>query len=98
MRPKRSPSSWSYAARRLADMGRRLDKPNASGGTTDHSELVARLRVRSRQKERYDQIVYELAADLLEMHDSSACSLDNWKPARDLVELLVGEEILESNI
>lgn len=79
-------------------MSRRLDKPNASGGTTDHSQEIARLRVRSRVKEQYDRLVYQVAADLLEMHDSSGCSLDNWPAARALVELLIGDEIVESGV
>lgn len=79
-------------------MGKRLDKPNASGGVTDHGEEVMRLRQRAKSKERYDQIVYLLAADLLEAHDESGISLDSWKPARDLVELLIGDDIVESNI
>lgn len=79
-------------------MARRLDKPNATGGNTDHGEEVARLRERAKSKERYDQLVYLLAADLLESHDQSGIALDNWGPARDLVELLIGDEIIESGI
>lgn len=79
-------------------MGHKLDKPNASGGTTDHTSEIIRLRERAKHKERYDQIVYLLAADLLEAHDESGISLDTWKPARDLVELLIGDEIVESGI
>lgn len=79
-------------------MGKKLDKPNASGGTTDHSEEVARLRERSKRKEYYDKLVYLTAADLLESHDESGISLDNWLPARALVELLIGERIVESGV
>ena len=75
-----------------------MPEPNKSGGNTDHAEEVARLRERAKRKERYDQLVYLLAADLLEAHDESAISLDNWKPARDLVELLIGDDIVESGI
>ncbi len=78
-------------------MSRRLEKPNASGGTTDHSEEIARLRVRARSKEHYDALVYELCADLLASHDDSGISLDNWT-ARALVELLIGQEITESGV
>lgn len=79
-------------------VGRRLDKPNATGGNTDHSAEVARLRERAQRKERYDRLVYELAADLLESHDQSGIALDNWPAARDLVELLIGDDIVESGI
>lgn len=79
-------------------MGRKLDKPNASGGNTDHSEAIARLRERAKKKERYDALVYELAADLLQSHDESGISLDAWTPARDLVEMLIGDSIIESGI
>jgi hypothetical protein len=77
-------------------MARRLERPNATGGNTDHAEEIQALRDRSRTKERYDFLVYQLAADLLEAHDESGISLDAWTPARDLVELLIGAEIVES--
>lgn len=79
-------------------MSKRLPEPNRSGGNTDHSEEIARLRERATRKERYDQLVYLLAADLLEAHDESGISLDAWQPARDLVELLIGDDIIESDI
>jgi hypothetical protein len=79
-------------------MARRLERPNKSGGNTDHSPEIMRLRERAKSKERYDQIVYLLAADLLEAHDESGIALDNWKNARDLVELLIGDEIIESGV
>lgn len=79
-------------------MSRRLEQPNASGGTTDHSQEIARLRSRAKTKEHYDKLVYELAADLLETHDASGISLDDWTVARALVELLIGDSIIESGI
>lgn len=79
-------------------MSHKLDKPNASGGNTSHSEEIARLRERAKTKERYDALVYELAADLLQSHDESGIALDSWTPARDLVEMLIGEPIIESGI
>lgn len=82
----------------MRTMGRRLDKPNASGGTTDHSEEIKRLRERAKTKEHYDQLIYNLAADLLVSHDESGISLDNWLYARRLVELLIGQEIVESGV
>lgn len=79
-------------------MGERLERPNKSGGTTNHSPEIVRLRERAKRKERYDQLVYLLAADLLESHDESGISLDTWPAARNLVELLIGDEIVESGI
>lgn len=79
-------------------MSHRLPEPNRSGGTTDHGAEVMRLRQRAKNKERYDHLVYLLAADLLEAHDESGISLDNWPAARNLVELLIGDEITESNV
>lgn len=79
-------------------MGQRLPRPNRSGGVTDHGAEVMRLRERAKKKERYDQLVYLLAADLLEAHDESGISLDDWPSARSLVELLIGDEIVESRV
>lgn len=79
-------------------MSRKLDKPNASGGNTDHSGEIIWLREKAKYKERYDALVWELAADLLEAHDESGIALDDWKSARDLVEMLIGEPIIESGI
>lgn len=79
-------------------MARKLDKPNRYGGTTDHSEEVRRLRERAKTKERYDALVYNLCADLLISHDETGIALDNWLYARDLVELLIGTEIIESGV
>lgn len=79
-------------------MARRLERPNRHGGVTDHTEEIANLRRRAVRKERYDELVYLVAAELLEAHDESGITLDNWKAARDLVELLIGSEIIESGI
>lgn len=79
-------------------MGHRLSEPNRYGGTTDHSQEIINLRVRAKKKERYDALVYTVAADLLEAQDETGISLDNWKAARDLVELLIGGEIIESGV
>jgi hypothetical protein len=79
-------------------MARRLESPNRSGGCTDHSPEITSLRQRARKKERYDALVYELCADLLVAHDESGISLDGWKTARDLVELLIGGDIIESGV
>lgn len=79
-------------------MASRLEKPNASGGNTDHSLEIWELREKAKKKERYDALVYELCADLLQSHDESGIALDDWTAARDLVELLLGESIIESGI
>lgn len=79
-------------------MSTRLDKPNDSGGNTDHSLEIWELREKAKRKERYDALVYTLVADLLQAHDESGIALDDWSAARDLVEMLIGEPILESGI
>ena len=37
-----------------------------------------------------------VASDLLEMHDATGISLDNWPSARGLVEKLIGHSITEN--
>lgn len=40
----------------------------------------------------------DLAADLLEMHDATGISLDNWPAARTFVEHLIGRPITENHV
>ena len=68
-------------------MGRRLDKPNRYGGTTDHSQEIAALRKVASLMLDDDLIIQlNLAADLLEAHDQTGISLDDWPWARRFVE------------
>lgn len=78
-------------------MARRLcGGPEHDGRTTDHSEEIAALRLMAGAKEHYDKLVYLTAAELLEVHDDGALTLDFWQAPRDLVELLIQGPILES--
>lgn len=73
----------------------------------DHSEQIARLRsietVYARlgtditSTERTIGLAYATAADLLEIHDATGISLDNWTFARNLVEHLLDEPIKENH-
>jgi hypothetical protein len=47
---------------------------------------------------RQDELGYLVAAELLQSHDETGCSLDRWGPCRALVELLLGHEILENHV
>jgi hypothetical protein len=49
-------------------------------------------------QQQFRSVVHHLAADLLELHDASAISLDNWEAARTFVERLIGAEIKENRI
>ncbi len=42
--------------------------------------------------------MYLVAAELLQGHDETGCSLNQWEPCRALVELLLGHEILKNHI
>lgn len=78
-------------------MARRRDGNVEMGlASTDHSEEIARLRERAKQFEVRDQLVYLVAAELLLAHDETWISLDDWHAPRRLVELLVGDSILEN--
>lgn len=70
-------------------MSRLLTTPNRSGGTTDHSDEIRDLRAFSRQSRGPSDaaIIARAAADLLEVHDASGISLDDWTGPRDLVNL-----------
>ena len=49
-----------------------------------------------RDNARSGALAYELAADLLELHDDTGISLDNWESARMFVETRIGHEITEN--
>lgn len=58
---------------------------------TDHSKDIASLRRDSLNPMHTEvmRLSMATAADLLEMHDATGISLDNWASARDLVEALI---------
>lgn len=72
-----------------------------TGGTTDHSMEVDALRAKARELTSATDTenpssagvwlvgeanAYFLAADLLELHDRTGISLDDWTAAREFVE------------
>ena len=57
---------------------------------TDHSEDIARLR-------ESDAVEIQVAADLLELHDWTSLSLDDWHTARTWVESLMGHPLEENH-
>ena len=80
-------------------MARRLDEPNRYGGTTDHSEEIAELRAMAAEaEERESFVMINLAADLLEAHDQTGISLDDWPYARQFVEQILTEPILPNGV
>jgi hypothetical protein len=81
-------------------MARKLDKPNASGGTTDHSVEIAVLRQLAYEVRFNHNLLIQLnlAADLLESHDQSGISLDNWSWARQYVESYIGVRVIPNGV
>ncbi len=74
---------------------------------TDHSEDIMILRVTAAAKapvrnvshaKRTERLAFEVAGDLLELHDSTGISLDSWPSARKLVEHLIDHEIEENHV
>lgn len=67
---------------------------------TDHADDVARLRAQCPPDTTPvltdEQIALLLAADLLEAHDDTGISLDNWIAAREFVERHIGRTIEEN--
>lgn len=65
---------------------------------TDHSTDITALRDRAATYEEgsFVRLTVETAADLLELHDETGISLDNWVAARGLVENLIRHEITEN--
>jgi len=67
--------------------------------STDHSGEIAWLRLQAVQaRDQREQLAYLVAAELLQSHDETGSSLDQWVPYRALVELLLGHEILENGV
>lgn len=85
----------------------RIDPP-VNCRTTSHALEIANLRhIAARLSDAHQgtrpdvallTLTYRVAADLLEAHDDTGISLDNWSSARGLVETLIGEEILENAV
>lgn len=70
---------------------------------TDHSADIQTLRDRINQGGAFlvpplRRLVYGTAADLLELHDSTGISLDNWTHARGLIEYLIGHPITPNGV
>lgn len=74
---------------------------------TDHSAIIQEMRERVQILEdhkhvltsEYDDLLLlalPVAADLLEIHDATGISLDNWPSARTFVERLSGVAITEN--
>ncbi len=79
---------------------RRLSGDAGTGfRSTDHSGEIAWLRLQALGAHGLQQeLTYLVAAELLQGHDETGCSLDAWEPCRALVELLLGHEILENHV
>ena len=73
---------------------------------TDHSEERATLQRKIEWCEKFEQVgsnlletqALRLAVDLLQAHDDTGISLDNWWVARDFVENLLGSPIRENGV
>lgn len=81
-------------------MGIFLTTPNPKGGTTDHSQDIARMRsyagiamskygdpLDAPMEDNFRIYICMAAAALLEVHDDSGISLDDWLGPRELVEI-----------
>lgn len=79
---------------------RRLSGDATTGyRSTDHSGEIAWLRLQAvTTSTRREELAFLVAAELLQGHDETGCSLDRWEPCRALVELLLGHEILENGV
>lgn len=64
---------------------------------TTHREDVTALRHNAEQSANLANEL-GLAADLLEMHDRRAVSLDNWQNAREFVERHIDHTIQENGV
>jgi hypothetical protein len=70
---------------------------------TDHSADIAMLRGRAEWHAGFGgppqtRLMFETAADLLELHDSTGISLDDWTSARELIEYLTGNPITRNGV
>jgi len=69
-----------------------------------HAAIISNLRKIAERNEaspngrKIEWLAYQVAADLLEIHDATGISLDNWASARELCEFLGGVPILENDV
>jgi len=63
---------------------------------SDHAAEIAQLRTQVEGGTLLEELTKAVAADLLQAHDETGISLDEWLSARLLVELLIGKPILEN--
>jgi hypothetical protein len=84
-------------------------EPQPGGGTTSHEVEIAMLRYEATKYRDLlkdhptpghllQAVAREAAAALLETHDTSGISLDEWKGPRELVEFFIGESFLENHV
>ena len=70
-------------------MAIKLQDPTKSGGTTNHHEEIKGLRATAKVHEENGllttAVIYKAAASLLEVHDDSGISLENFGAVGDLV-------------
>lgn len=66
--------------------------------TTNHAGHIYALRERMRDAENPNALEDGLAADLLELHDRTGISLDNWDTARMFVERQIGASIQKNGV
>lgn len=63
--------------------------------TTDHTDEIALLNRRADATEdRQQRLVIRLCAELLQAHDETGISLDDWPTARQVVEHHLGQPVL----
>jgi hypothetical protein len=91
---------WKSGSIERRVMARRLPGGEAFDyRTCDHSEEIARLRQQAGlSSERQQALVCAVAAELLQAHDETGISLDEWLAPRMLVELLIGHSIIENEV
>ena len=72
--------------------------PEVGFRTTDHSGEIAWLRALAGEGPPLRTLSYLLASDLLEAHDETGISLDDWVVARTFVETLLEGPILPNGV
>ena len=63
---------------------------------TDHSEAIKKLRVPKRTE--IDHLMDAVLADLLELHDRTSLSLDNWDSAKRLIKLRTDNDVQKNGV
>ena len=76
-------------------MARNVNPATNHSRTTDHSEEIRALRdawlAQTERQSHRTAILYRAAADLLEVHDETGISLDDWDGPRNLVNLALSD-------